>query len=145
MNAVPSPLGRKLSGILLFTALLWASFVALRAEDLKPIFNGKNLDGWRAVGGAKFEVQDGVIIGKTGDGTFGWLCAEKTYGDFILELEVKITSGNSGIQIRSHLDEKRKGDKMVGDQIEVDPSPRAWSGGLYDQGRRGWLQSLTNN
>ena len=117
----------------------------LRAEELSPIFNGKDLAGWKAVGGAIFEVQDGVIVGRTGDGTYGWLCAEKTYGDFVLELEVKISSGNSGIQIRSHLDEKRKGDKMVGNQIEVDPSARAWSGGLYDQGRRAWLQNLTNN
>ena len=145
MNSILFTAYRKSSGGLLFVALFCASLATMRAEDLKAVFNGKNLDGWKAVGGAKFSVEDGAIVGKTGDGTFGWLCAEKTYGDFILELEVKITSGNSGIQIRSHLDEKKKGDKMVGDQIEVDPSPRAWSGGLYDQGRRGWLQNLTNN
>ena len=34
---------------------------------------------------------------------------------------------------------------MVGYQIEVDPSARAWSGGLYEQGRRGWLQNLEKN
>ncbi len=55
---------------------------------------------------------------------------------------MRIATGNAGIQIRSHIDGK---DTMVGYQIEVDPTPRAWSGGLYEQGRRGWLQNLTNN
>ena len=27
-------------------------------------------------------------------------------------------------------------------QIEIDPSTRAWSGGIYDEGRRGWLFDL---
>jgi len=130
---------------LILTTFFCVSVGQLVGEELKPIFNGTNLHGWNKVGGAVFEVEDGVIIGKTGDGGFGWLCAEKPYGDFILELEVNITSGNSGVQIRSHLDPKKKGDKMVGYQIEVDPTARAWSGGLYEQGRRGWLQNLTNN
>lgn len=136
---------RAATALTLLAAAVAFTTVSSANEELPSIFNGKNLDGWKVVGGAVFEVKDGVIIGKTGDGSFGWLCAEKNYGDFILELEVKITSGNSGIQIRSHLDAARKGDKMVGCQIEVDPSPRAWSGGLYDQARRGWLQNLTNN
>src|ERR1044071_7339586 len=84
----------------LLSVILALSAAFVSAEELSPIFNGKDLTGWKAVGGAVFEVKDGVILGKTGDGTFGWLCTEKTYGDFILELEVKITSGNSGIQIR---------------------------------------------
>lgn len=28
---------------------------------------------------------------------------------------------------------------------KIDPSDRAWSGGLYDEARRGWLAPLTNN
>jgi hypothetical protein len=127
---------------LLFFAFLGCAPAALGAGgSLKTIFNGRNLDGWKNVGGAVFEVQDGVIVGRTGDGSFGWLCTDRTYGDFILELEVNINSGNSGVQIRSHLPDGRT---MVGYQIEVDSSARAWSGGLYEQGRRGWLQNLTN-
>ncbi len=121
---------------------MWASSALVFGQELKPLFNGKNLEGWKKIGGAAFKVEDGVLIGKTGDGSYGWLCTEKTYGDFILELEVNIASGNSGIQIRSHLPD---GKTMVGCQIEVDPTPRAWSGGLYEQGRRGWLQNLINN
>ena len=112
------------------------------AEELKPIFDGQTLEGWVARGGAIFEVEDGVIVGRTGKGGHGWLCTKKIYGDFILELEIKIESGNSGVQIRSHINDK---DVMVGYQIEVDRSARAWSGGLYEQGRRKWLQNLADN
>lgn len=124
-------------------ALFLAAFTSsgLAGEKLESIFNGKDFDGWDIRGQAVYTVNDGVITGVTGKGGHGWLCTKKTYGDFILELEVKIKGGNSGIQIRSHIDPK---DEMVGYQIEVDPSPRAWSGGLYEQGRRGWLHSLNN-
>jgi hypothetical protein len=70
-----------------------------------------------------------------------FLVSPSTYGDFELEVEVKILpGGNSGIQIRSHLDKEK--DRVFGYQIEIDTSERAWSGGLYDEGRRGWLNSL---
>ena len=55
---------------------------------------------------------------------------------------MKNEGGNSGIQIRSAIDEK---DTMVGYQIENDPSTRAWSGGLYEQGRRAWLQDVKDH
>jgi sugar lactone lactonase YvrE len=29
--------------------------------------------------------------------------------------------------------------------VEIDPSDRGWSGGIYDEGRRGWLQPLSLN
>ena len=32
-----------------------------------------------------------------------------------------------------------------GSQFEIDPSQRAWSGGIYDEARRGWLYPLTLN
>jgi hypothetical protein len=130
-----------------FSRAAWFALVVLAAptraaEPLQPIFDGQSLNGWRAVGDARFDVVDGAIRGSTGGGGYGWLCTGKSYGDFVLELELKIIAGNSGIQIRSHLPD---GKTMVGYQIEGDPSPRAWSGGLYEQGRRAWLQNLTNN
>jgi hypothetical protein len=48
---------------------------------------------------------------------------------------------NSGIQIRSV---ERDG-TVAGLQIEIDPSPRRWSGGVYDERGRGWLASLAGN
>jgi hypothetical protein len=36
-------------------------------------------------------------------------------------------------------------DRVHGYQVEIDPSDRAWSGGIYDEGRRGWLNNLKDN
>lgn len=128
--------------LLIFCLAFLTGCSSFHSNGLKPIFDGQTLNGWTNRGQANFVVTNGIILGTSGKGGHGWLCTQKNYSDFILELEVNIKSGNSGVQIRSHIDAR---DKMVGDQIEVDPSARAWSGGLYDQGRRGWLQDLKNN
>jgi hypothetical protein len=110
--------------------------------ELTLLFDGQALKGWTPRGGAKFSVENGEIIGATGDGKYGWLITDKRYGDFVLEAEMKNEGGNSGIQIRSAIDNK---DTMVGYQIENDPTTRAWSGGLYEQGRRAWLQDVKDH
>ena len=87
-----------------------------------------------------------------------FLCTEKDYGDFVLELEFKVDPAlNSGVQIRSQcFDEPKEFEKdgkkskipagrVHGYQVEIDPLERAWSGGIYDEGRRGWLNDLKNN
>jgi len=112
---------------------------AKEALDLKPIFDGKTLDGWVALGQGKFTVDEGTILGQTDKGGWGWLCTKKTYGDFILEMDVKMEQrGNSGVQIRSHVVAKGK---MVGPQVDIDAGAGR-TGSLYEQGRRGWLQRV---
>ena len=109
------------------------------------MFDGKSLDGWRkAGGGATYAVDDGCIVGKVGPGSNTFLCTEKNYGDFILKVDVKLdVPGNSGIQLRSH--QRKKDGRVFGYQCEIDPSERAWSGGIYDESRRGWLNDLKDN
>ena len=34
---------------------------------------------------------------------------------------------------------------VYGYQVEIDPSARAYSGGVYDEARRGWLNDLKDN
>lgn len=115
------------------------------------LFNGENLDGWKVVGGAaEFEVKEGEIIGYAKANTPNtFLVTEQDYTDFILELELKIEnlSSNSGVMARGQFDPNaRDGQGLVyGYQIEADPTPRAWSGGLYDEARRGWLYPLDLN
>lgn len=106
------------------------------------LFDGKTLDGWRAVGGqATYAVDDGCILGVVGPGPNSFLRTEKTYADFELTLEVRLDeAGNSGIQFRSH--QREEDGRVYGYQCEIDPSERAWSGGVYDEARRGWLASL---
>jgi hypothetical protein len=140
---------------------------SLRSAD-KPgeggwvsLFNGKNLDGWVQRGGkAKYRVEDNQIVGSSVPNTSNsFLCTTRDYANFILELEFKVDPPpmNSGVQIRSHcFDEPRTIDangktikvpagRVHGYQVEIDPSPRAWTGGIYDEGRRGWLVDLKNN
>ncbi|HYV27783.1 MAG TPA: DUF1080 domain-containing protein [Candidatus Eisenbacteria bacterium] len=133
---------KKSNWLVLRAGMFALQITSLVGAESQSLFGGRTLDGWDPRGQAVFSVENGVIVGVSGKGDHGWLCSKKTYGDFILELEVKDDSGNSGIQVRSHINDK---DVMVGYQIEVDPSPRAWSGGLYEQGRRGWLQNLEKN
>lgn len=106
------------------------------------LFNGKDLSGWKQLNGeAKYEVVDGVIVGTTVLNTpNSFLCTEKDYGDFVLELELLVEPNmNSGIQFRSESKADYRDGRVHGYQCEVDPSERAWSGGVYDEARRGWL------
>jgi len=109
---------------------------------------GDSLEEWVQRGGrARYEVVGGVIIGTTALATpNSFLCTKKTYGDFILELDFKVDPAlNSGIQIRSSsFPEYGKG-RVHGYQVEIDPSHRAWTGGIYDEARRGWLHPLDAN
>jgi len=136
-------------------------------EEWKYLFDGKTLNDWKVLGGdADFYVEDSMIVCNTKlDTDGGYLVTEDSYDDFILELDVKIdTSLNSGIQCRGQVWEKDTtttyvaGDQqgtrhqrhweagtVWGYQIEVDPSDRAWSGGLYEPGNRGWIVTLKNN
>jgi hypothetical protein len=135
--------------IVLLSSLLGSWCLA--ADDEKgfvPLFDGKTLHGWKQLGGkAKYAVQDGAIVGSSVPKTSNsFLCTEKTLGDFILELEFKVDPGlNSGVQIRSNSLKEYRNGVVHGYQVEIDPSSRAWSGGIYDESRRGWLNDLKNN
>ena len=117
-------------------------------DNWHSLYNGKNLDGWRTLSGtAEFRVEDDEIVGISKIGTPAtYLATKEEYGDFILEYEAKIDQGiNSGVQIRSLSRPEYQDGRVHGYQIELDPSPRAWSGGIYDEGRRGWLYNLEKN
>ena len=114
----------------------------------QALFNGKDLLGWKQLNGkAKYEVKNGEIVGTTVSGEpNSFLTTEKEYGDFILELELWVdTSMNSGIQFRSLSKADYQNGRVHGYQMEIDPSTRAWSGGIYDEGRRGWLYTMEYN
>lgn len=120
-------------------------------DDWKDLFNGKDLNGWKPVAGtATFEVVDGVIEGSAVAGSPNtFLITEETFGDFILELDLKVEdlTSNSGVMARGQFDPAGRDGKglVYGYQIEADPSDRAWSGGVYDEARRGWLYPLDLN
>jgi hypothetical protein len=136
---------------LLALAIMVVHVAQAQNGNWKTLFNGKDLSGWKAVAGkATFEVKDGVIEGTAVHGTGNtFLVTEDMYSDFILEVDLKINhiSSNSGIMARGQYDPAaRNGQGLVfGYQIEADPTPRAWSGGVYDEARRGWFYTLDLN
>lgn len=151
---------------------IWLAFVALgtmaQGGAWQSLFDGKSLKGWKQLGGtADFRVEKGAIVGTTAPNTpNSFLCTEREYGNFILELEFKVDEHlNSGVQFRS-----RFVDGLVrGYQYEIDPdrstmykgqpanrdaegkviatgtAPRSWTGGIYDEKRRGWIGDLSCN
>lgn len=117
----------------------------------KNLFDGKSFTGWKKLAGtAEYKIEDGAIVGKTvpsSPNTF--LVTEEEYGDFIVEMDIKLedSSINSGVQFKSQYDSAARGGKgmVYGYQFELDPSSRKWTGGIYDEARRGWLYPLTLN
>lgn len=111
----------------------------------KPLFDGHTLSGWTRRGGqATYRAGNGRIVGRTAPSTPNtFLCTDQDYGDFVLELEFRVDSElNSGIQIRSLSRPEVNNGQVHGYQVEIDPSPRAFTGGIYDEGRRGWLAQV---
>lgn len=144
---------KKLSCVL-FAIVSTAIATAQSGNGWTNLFDGKTLDGWKKITGtAEYKIEDGAIVGITvpkSPNTF--LVTEKEYGDFVLELEVKIedTTSNSGIQFRSHYNPEMSNGKdgkgrVYGYQFELDPSSRRWTGGVYDEARREWLYPLSLN
>ncbi len=91
----------------------------------------------------KTKYNDGIISLTSQKGKW-FLLTKKEYANFIFEGEVKIPAekGNSGFLFRC----QKKKNKAWGYQAEVDPKEdRKWSGGLYDEGRRGWFISPKKN
>lgn len=108
----------------------------LEALGYEPLFDGKSLDGWHN----PYEHGEARVVDEeihlTADKKF-FLVTEGEYSDFRLVAEIHLPEGpaNSGIMFRCHA----KPNRVFGYQAECDGSDRRWSGGLYDEGRRGWV------
>ena len=137
--------------------LLTGAGPALAEDGWVNLFNGKNLDGWSEHSGkAKYTVVDGILTGESVSGTGNsFLCTARTYENFEMELEFKCDALlNSGVQVRSEVfpdaaeatiagkTYKFAPDRIHGYQCEIDMDAargRMWTGGIYDEARRGWL------
>ncbi len=138
---------RILSTLFLIVGLTNSPILAQKG-DWTMLFNGKDLDNFTQLNGkATYLIEENAIVGisklKTPN---SFLATKETYGDFILTLEVNLEAGlNSGIQIRSLSKADYKNNRVHGYQVELDPSERKWTAGIYDEARRGWLYPLTRN
>jgi len=126
-------------------------FSCLNAQtntDWKNLFDGASLNGWNQKGGkATYYAKNNMIIGKTVANTpNSFLCTNDLFADFILEFEVLVEGDiNSGVQIRSNSNTEYRDGLVHGYQVEIDPSPRAFSGGIYEEAGRGWLYPISRN
>jgi len=137
---------KKLTWILTAMLLLFVSVSSANGQWKKLV--KKDLSGWEQLNGtAPFKVEKGVVIGTTVTGSpNSFMCTKEKYGDFILEFDTWFDPKmNSGVQIRSESKPEYQSGRVHGYQIEMDPSARAWSGGIYDEARRGWLYTLDKN
>ncbi len=148
ISCLSNPKLAKITLLALFTVIFYSC--GEQEKDSNPwvsLFDGQTLNGWTQKGGeASYLVREGAIVGTTVLNTpNSFLTSDKMYGDFILELDFKVDpSMNSGIQIRSNSYSYYRNGTVHGYQIEIDPSDRAWSAGIYDESRRGWLHPISD-
>lgn len=109
-----------------------------------PLFDGKTFDGWEGSIGTIWRIEDGALVGSSLQGLKRneFLSTTKSFSNFVLRLEFKLTGVagfiNSGVQIRS----QRREHEMVGYQMDIgDP---AWWGSIYDEARRNRVLAQSN-
>ncbi len=108
-------------------------------QQRKLVFDGRTLGGWgNPYEWGKAEVVDGEMH-LTGERKF-FLVTDQVFHDYEFEGEIKLPEGksNSGFMARGQVEPNR----VFGYQAEADPTERRWSGGLYDEARRQWLNPL---
>lgn len=126
--------------------LLGLGTVASAKDRWVPLFNGKDLHGWKNNGDEKWVVEKGTILCESVANKYGYLTTEKTYRDFNLRLLFKgEAGGNSGVFLRSRITgiDPEHGPDIEGMQTEVDPNVGHHTGGLYESGGRGWVAQPT--
>jgi hypothetical protein len=130
------PISLFLLSALLLAPSAYAEKPAKSASEKVALFNGKDLSGWtNPYKHGEAKVVDGEIH-LLADKKF-FLVTEESFEDFILEVDIHLPEGkaNSGVMFRANVEPN----KVFGYQAECDGSDRRWSGGLYDEGRRGWI------
>lgn len=150
--------------VLFATVVVGAGAAQQRDQDSwVPLFDGKALDGWSVHSGfAKYHVEGDELVGTTVKGSPNtFLCTDREYGDFVLELEVKVDPRlNSGVQVRSQIAPAemafvfagRDGSpqsrvipagRVYGYQVEIATEKAGSSGSIYDEARRAFMLAST--
>lgn len=97
-----------------------------------PLFNGTDLTGWEQIGGARWTVEDGMLVGTQGDDFApGDLLTEQSYADFVATVRYRIEwPANSGVWFRY----QNEGKAYQADILEYS-NPVAYSGTIYCPGK----------
>jgi len=129
----------------LYISFLSSNILAKGKETNTPwktLFNSKDFSGWTIVGSTgKVWVQDSAIVChkviNTPQHTF--VRSNKKYGDFILEGENKIEGDfHTGFLFRCIDAPDTASVCLYGYQVKIDPTPRRWTGGVFDDFGKTW-------
>jgi len=114
--------------VLLLTGCAGAPFV--------PIFDGETLEGWHALPGGEWKIEDGAIIGTSlaSEKRHGLLVTDRQFNDFVAQAEFKVIKGDSGFYFR--IEETGGRVAVAGFQVEID---NVEPGGLYETAGRQWV------
>ena len=117
-------------------ALAGSCLAQSETSEWKPLFDGKTLNGWHAVGDGKWTVEDGAIVGRANkEKLYGLLFSDREFTDFTVRFKFKVISGDSGFYIRT---EFKKPDQAHGNQVQVGLAGSG-TGGIYESYGRGWI------
>lgn len=103
---------------LCLTGVTHVSLAAEKAEEgFVSLLDGKTLNGWHLMNGAKFNVEDGVLKHSEG---LGWLRSDKEYADCEVRLEFRFLKPkqDGGVFLRAGIEGKNWPDKKYEVQIE---------------------------
>ncbi|MCP9235079.1 DUF1080 domain-containing protein [Lewinella sp. JB7] len=134
-----------------FALTLWCALslpLLAQNDGMTSLTNGKDLSNWETYGGkAPYELRGDTIIGTAVINTPNtFLCTDRPYENFVLELEFYDEAPlNSGMMVRGQWRQQDDLRRIYGYQVEIDPSPRGYTGGIYDEARRGWIYPLHYN
>ena len=134
----PLPLVTRTARIALAASfLLTATIASAEAEGWKPLFDGKTLSGWHAVGGGKWTVEDKTIVGRANkEKLYGLLFSDDQFDNFTVRFKFRVLTGDSGFYIRTIF---KKPDEAHGHQVQVGLSGSG-VGGIYESYGRGWIE-----
>jgi hypothetical protein len=142
-----TPGHRTLSRAAFLAGSVLVASAASAEEGFALLFDGKSTAGWVQRGGkAVYAVEEGALVGRTVLGEKNsFLCPPRDYADLVLEFEVLVDPKlNSGVQVRSASRPDYRNGVVHGYQVEIDASERGFSGGIYEEQRRGWLTSTND-
>ena len=121
--------------ILALLAIVAMSTMA-RADDFKPLWDGRTLAHWHAIGKGEWRIENGAIHGlhPSSENEYGHLVTDRAYTNFTARLKFKSLKGNSGFYFRI---EEKGASGVSGFQAEIEPQNDI--GGLYETNGRGWV------
>ena len=128
--------------------ILLLTLPLLGQGQFTSLTNGTDLSNWESYGGeAPYTISGDTITGTAIVNTPNtFLCTDRPYSDFILTLEFNDDAPlNSGVMARGQWRQQEDIRRIYGYQVEIDPSPRGYTGGIYDEARRGWIYPLHYN